>query len=671
LHDPDGLVLSRQAARKFFGVDAPIGRTLLVQEVHGEDSMSTAPHPMVVRAVLKDIPSATHLEQFKIYASGRAPWSWQTRQEQHSAPLRTIETYVRLAPGRPVDRVLAGFPAFAARHYAEHMDWRFRLEPLKDMHLTPETRAVDVSIAAVGALIVVVAAINFVTLMTAYATRRAVEIGVRKVAGARRSQLMSQFLGETLIQMLLAVAISVAIVELALPGVNAFLRRTIAFDWFDDPALAAAILGAALLTALIAGLYPALVLSGFRPAFALRGAKGVQAGGSGRVRQGLVVVQFAVLMCLTIVGATIWRQTSFAMDNLKRMKVDQLVYFADCERPFKQEMAKLPGVSGVSCVSEPAADDFPFKTYVNDPGRGTIGISAAAADVGFFEMHGLKPLAGRFFSNDHGEDMVLDRPGAGPESQPSIVLNESAVRQLGFKSPQDAVGSSLSWKRAPASSPSADVAPFRSSRIVGVVGDFTLWSMRHRTEPTIYFADPAEGILFAKLQKQTMSETLGAIEGLYRRIGHVRPLRWEVLGDHRREETEVRDEEAQGAIVGGCAGLAIVIAGLGLFAMAAFTAERRTKEIGVRKAMGADTVQAVLPLLWQFTRPVLWANLVAWPLSFWAADHWLSGFAYRVSLPPWLFLTASTVAVLIALATVGGQAWLAARAKPAAALRYE
>jgi len=664
LHDPDGLVLTRQAARKFFGEDAPIGRTLLVQEVHGADSGSP-PHPMVVRAVLKDIPSATHLEQFKIYASGRAPWSRLTRQE---GPLSIWDTYVRLPPGVPADRVAAGLPAFAARHYADHMDWRFRLEPLKDLHLTPETRAVDAGIAAVGALILVVAAINFVTLMTAYATRRAVEIGVRKVAGARRSQLIIQFLGETLIQVLLAVVIGVAIVELALPLANAFLRRTITFDWFDDPTLAAAILGVALLTTLIAGLYPALVLSGFRPAIALKG-KGGQASGPGRVRQGLVVVQFAVLICLTIVGVTIWRQTSFTIDNLKQLNVDQIVYFVDCDRPFQQELAKLPGVTGVSCISEPAADSSPFKTFVSDPARGAIGIGAAAAGVGFFEMHGLQPLAGRFFSNDHGEDMVLDRAGAAPESQPSVVLNESGARQLGFKSPRDAVGRIISWKRTPAASPTANGAPFRSSQIIGVVKDFALQSMKHRIEPTMYFVDPAQGILFAKLKKQTMPQTLSAIDGLYRRLGHARPLEREFLSTTRLYV--YRDEEVQGAIVGGCAGLAIIIASFGLFAMAAFTAERRTKEIGVRKAMGAGAPDVVRLLLWQFTRPVLWANLLAWPLAFWAADRWLQGFAYRVSLPPWLFLSASALAMLIALATVGAQAWLAARDTPASALRYE
>jgi len=672
LQHPDGLVLTHQAARKFFGVDAPIGRTLLVQAVAGDDPASLAPHPMLVRAVLKDVPSSTQLEQFKIYASGRAPWSRQTRQDQHRAPPTTIETYVRLAPGVSVDRVEASLPAFVARRYPDHPEWRLRLRALDEMHLTPVTRAVDLGIAAVGALIVLVAAINFVTLMTAYASRRAVEVGVRKVAGALRSQLVIQFLGETLIQVFLAVAIGLAAVEAALPPVNALLRRTIAFDWFDDPVLAAAILIAALVTALAAGLYPALVLSGFRPAFALKAGKGGQASGSGRVRQGLVVVQFAALMSLAIVGATIWRQTALSMDNLRRLHLDQIVYFgADCDRPFRQEIAKLPGVVGVSCISPGAADDSALETFVSDPVRGNVGIGMEAADVGFLEMHGFKPLAGRFFAKDQGEDMVLDRPGASPESQPSVVLNESGVRQLGFKSARDAVGRSISWKRTPALSPQAAAAPFRSSRVIGVVRDFTLWSMRRPTKPTMYFVDPQAGILFARLNKATIPETLSQIDSLYRRLGHVRPLKRDFLSDTRRDETEFRDEVVQTSIVGGCAVLTLLMGCLGLFAMAAFAAERRTKEIGVRKAMGASSPDVVRLLLWQFTRPVLWANVLAWPLAFWAADRWLQGFAYRVSLPPWLFLSVSIATILIALATVGAQAWRTARSKPAAALRYE
>jgi putative ABC transport system permease protein len=342
----------------------------------------------------------------------------------------------------------------------------------------------------------------------------------------------------------------------------------------------------------------------------------------------------------------------------------------DCEPGFKQKVAALPGVNAVACVSYEALGES-TKTLVKDPVRGDVTIKTAGADVGFFEMHGLQPLAGRFFSSDRGEDVVLDGPNAGPQDQPSLVLNESAVRQLGFGSPQDAVGKSVDWIRPYAAPPTEAQPSFLSSRIIGVVRDFTLLgSIRTAVDPTMYFVDPiSTPFLAAKVQGQRLPETLQSIDALWRSTGHVRPIKFEFMGEIMR--SHYHGMQIQGGIIGASAGLAIVIACLGLFALAAFTAERRTKEIGVRKAMGASRFDVVRLLLWQFTKPVLWANLVAWPLAYWATAQWLNGFAYRVSLPPWLFVSASIVAMLIAWASVAAKAWQAANAQPATALQCE
>jgi putative ABC transport system permease protein len=664
LHDPNGLVLTRQVARKYFGVDAPIGETLLVLAPEGDDPLSATPHPMRVGAVLEDIPRQTHLEQFKIFASGSAAWAPRAPENQ---PFYWV--YARLPPAMSADRIREGLEFFAARHYTGPLDRRFRLEPLKDVHLTAERRAVVRQIAIVGLLIIVIAAINFVTLMTARAVRRAVEVGVRKAIGARRRDLIVQFMGEALIYVVAAMLLGLAIAGLALPAVNTFLQRTIVFDYLNDPSLALSVVGTALLTGLIAGAYPALVLSSFAPAPALKGARGQRAG-SAAVRQGLVMAQFAVLIALIIGTATIYRQTSFALDNVLRLNGDQVVLM-DCEPGFKEKVAALPGVNATACVSYEALGESGTKTFVKDPVRGDITINTAGADVGFFEMHGLQPLAGRFFSSDRGEDMVLDGPNAGPQDQPSLVLNESAVRQLGFDSPWDAVGKSIDWIRPYAAPPTEAQPSYLRSRIIGVVGDFTLLgSIRTAVDPTMYFVDPiSTHFLSAKVQGQRLPETLQSIDALWRSTGHVRPIKLDFMGEIMR--SWYHGMQIQGGIIGASAGLAIVIACLGLFALAAFTAERRTKEIGVRKAMGASRADVVRLLLWQFTKPVLWANLVAWPLAYWATAHWLSGFASRVSLPAWLFLSASLVAVLIAWLSVAAKAWLAANAKPATALQYE
>jgi putative ABC transport system permease protein len=509
--------------------------------------------------------------------------------------------------------------------------------------------------------------------MTARAVRRAIEVGVRKAIGASRRDLIVQFMGEALLYVFAAMLLGVTIAGLAIPAANTFLNtfhaRSIVFDYLNDPALAFGIAGTALLTGLIAGAYPALVLSSFAPGPALKGARG-QRSGSAAMRQGLVVAQFAALIVLIIGTATIYRQTTFALENVLRLNGDQVVLI-DCEPGFEQKVAALPGVSAAACVSYEALAASATTTVVKDPMRGDITINIAGADVGFFEMHGLQPLAGRFFSSDRGEDMVLDGPNADPQDQPSLVLNESAVRQLGFDSPQDAVGKSVDWIRAYAAPLTEPQPSFRSSRIIGVVGDFALLGSIHTAvEPTMYFVDPiSTEFLAAKVQGQRLPETLQSIDALWRSTGHLRPIKFEFMGEIMR--SHYHGMQVQGGIIGASAGLAIVIACLGLFALAAFTAERRTKEIGVRKAMGASRREVVRLLLWQFTKPVLLANVVAWPLAYWAAAQWLNGFAYRVSLPLWLFLSASIVAVLIAWASVAAKAWLAANAKPATALQCE
>jgi putative ABC transport system permease protein len=665
LHDPNGLVITREVARKYFGVDAPIGETLLVLAPEGDDPLSATPHPMRVSAVLEDIPLQTHLEQFKIFASGSAAWAPRPPEN-----LLFYWTYVRLPPGLSADRIRDGLEAFAERHYPGTSGRRFRLEPLKDLHFGAEAGAVVRQIAIVGVLIIFIAAINFVTLMTARAVRRAVEVGVRKAIGARRRDLIVQFMGEALLYVFAAMLLGVTLAGLTLPAVNTFLDRSIAFDYLNDPALALGMVGTALLTGLIAGAYPALVLSSFAPAPALKGARGQRAG-SAAVRQGLVMAQFAVLIALIIVTATIYRQASVALENVLRLNQDQIVLL-DCAPGFKQKVAALPGVNAAACVSYEALGESATQTLVKDPVRGDVTIKTAGADVGFFEMHGLQPLAGRFFSADRGEDMVLEGPNAGPQDQPSLVLNESAVRQLGFDSPQDAIDKSVDWIRPYAAPPNEAQPSYLRSRVIGVVGDFTLfgYSIRTAADPTMYFVDPiSTPFLSAKLQGQRLPETLQSIDALWRSTGQVRPIKFEFLGEVTRQW--LRGLQIQGGIIGASAGLALVIAGLGLFALAAFTAERRTKEIGLRKAMGASSFDVVRLLLWQFTKPVLWANLVAWPLAYWAAAQWLSGFGYRVSLPPWLFLSASVVAVLIAWASVAAKAWLAANTKPATALQYE
>jgi putative ABC transport system permease protein len=488
--------------------------------------------------------------------------------------------------------------------------------------------------------------------------------------GASRRDLVVQFMGEALIYVVIAMVFAVAIAELTLPYLNAFLRRTLQFDYLGDPRLAGAILAVVLLTAVLAGLYPALLLSSFRPAATLKGGV-TQPAGSASVRQTLVVVQFAILIGLIVMTGTIYRQTNFALNEALRLDDAQVIRVrALCRSAFAEEVARLPGVKRGSCADMNSLAIGGSNTVITMPDRSTRSLQLGAVDVGFFEVHGLRPLAGRFFSRTQGADMVLEHVDHASDVQPTIVINMGAARLLGFSNPADVVGKSFAWTRWSASRAAAQLPPPMPSRVIGVVPDFTLGSVRDPIRPMLFFVEPGQTryVLF-KLDGRQLPETLRTMEGIWKRTGHDRPT--DYVFESQVVQELYREVITQGVSLAILSGLTISIACLGLFALAAFTTERRTKEIGVRKAMGAETWDVVKLLLWQFTKPVLWANLIAWPLAYWVMDHWLHGFAYHVDLPIWLFAFSSAVAVLIAWVTVSLHTWFVARAKPALALRYE
>ena len=648
LEAPDGLVLTREVARKYFGQDAPIGRTLRVTTAlnlnlpPAEQKAWTAPYVMRVLAVLKDAPESSHIN-VGVFGSGRAGLSLLALDDRHPSPFNSTSlTYVKLKPGASPGAIQAGFPAFADRHFPAAKgasSLKFHLLPLAGLHFTtrqagdglraPGDRTVDAGIGAVGLLIIVIAGINFVTLMTARATRRSVEVGVRKAVGARRRDLIGQFMGEALIYVLIAMLIGISLAELLLPYANAFVERSIRFDYFADPRLLGALAGVALATALLAGFYPALVISGFRPALALKGGVG-QSTGSAAVRQTLVIVQFAILIGLIVMTGTVYRQTSFALNDAMRLDADQILRIAaPCEPALKQQIAALPGVKQAACAGGQVVAGGLSANFAMQPGHPQVTVNLGPVDVGFLEMHGLKPLAGRFFDANRGQDMVLQRMGEDASHQPSVVLNQTGALKLGFRSPQDAIGKTVSWGRWSASQAPGQFPPMAASEVIGVVPDFTLQSIRNQINPMIYYVDPADGrFIVAKLNGRQIPETMQAVARAWRATGHDRPLPQQF--ESQWVQDLYKDVVTQEIALAICAGLAILIACVGLFALAAFVTERRTKEIGVRKAMGASTFDVVRLLLWQFTKPVLWANLVAWPLAFWAMDHWLQGFEFGI-----------------------------------------
>lgn len=677
LDTPDSVVLTRAIARKYFGRDTPVGEVILIDH-----------QPMRVTAVLEDLPSNSHLSA-EIIASSRSPLSPISQYEAINGPVsNTLATYVRLKPGADPAAVSAGLPAFLDRRLplgvlkdGAPIRRTLELVPLAGIHMHPATQgafkpsanpATVAAIGVVGVMIVVVAAINFVTLMTARAARRGVEVGVRKAAGAHRRDLFLQFMGEAVIYVLLATILGLALAELSLPAFNAFLQRKISLDYFGDPALLACILAGVTLTALLAGAYPAVVLSAFRPITVLKGGP-TEATGGGKLREGLVVIQFAVLIALVVSATTISRQTLYSIGEGMRLDTDQvmLVFSRPCSEQLRDQLRALPGVRSAACASANALNLSEDRHTVVIDGR-KVDLAVAPVDFDFFQVFGLRPVAGRFFERTRPADGDLSLEDANPP----VVINEAAARRLGFKSPTAAVGSTILWPGVWDESQRRDtftLPPLRPSRVIGVAPDFTLGSMREPIQPALYSIGrnlpPYSVALAAKLDAAQLPQTLSEVDRIWRRVGGGEP-KLQVFVDQFTLRLYI-DTMIQGATIALAALIALSIAGLGLFALSAYTTERRTKEIGIRKAMGAGSSDVLRLLLWRFSRPVLIANLIAWPLAWLVMRQWLQTFAYRVELAPWTFLAAGVGALVMAWAAVLAHALRVARAKPVNALRYE
>ena len=687
LQQPDTVVITRRMARKYFHRDLPIGDILLVQP----RTQPTTWRAMRITAVLKDLPSNTNL-MTEVFASGRSAYSnlaVRDSQPPNYGERSTAFTFVRLKPGVPaadLDHALDAVTqpeAALARAYITGSQWIYRTVPLGEAHLTPVTqrdiistttvnRAILYGIAGVGALIVLVASINFVTLMTARAARRGVEVGVRKATGARRADLMAQFIGEALLQVALAAVIAAALAEMLIGPFGAFLQINLTLDFLHDPVLLGAVVPVALAVGLLAAVYPALVLSSFRPATVLKGGPIQGSGGSPGARTALVVVQFAILVCLIATTLTIWRQTQYALAR-SMGTVDSgllVAVWAPCNGTFHDEARKLPGIAATACSSQKALDIPGGKDLeaVQVAGGRKSTFAMAPVEFDFFELFGVKLLAGRTFQRDHGEDGVLADPDAA--AMPTVIINRTAARALGFSDPKAAIGKPLRWgRRRRGDDNSKGPPPLSPSRIVGVVADAPN-SMRIAADPTFYVVDPrASDFVNVRMTGKDIPGTVRALAETWKRTNPGQPYNRLVLSQYRL--IQYLDLTIQSATAGIGAGLAVLIACLGLFALSAHTTERRTKEIGVRKAMGADTMDVVRLLLWQFTLPVLGATAIAIPAGFVAMDWWLRGFVYHAPLSAWTFVLAAMAGVLIAWVTVSWQSFAVARAKPVGALRYE
>lgn len=684
LANNSSILLSATMAHKYFGDQPPIGNTLVV----GDTGVFT------VVGVFADLPKNTHLEIQSIALLDleryrKKPWI----AEQWTSANTTVYALLRSPESRA--RIEADLPAFVDRNVRFEIPGlterpssllAFDLKPILDIHLHADKKgyertgsfAIVVAFTGIALLILVIACINFINLATARAMTRAREVALRKVVGATRRQLIGQHLGEAILVALVALVIAIALVELALGPFDSFLHKELKLDLLGDPMLLVAMLGLIVIVGVVGGLYPAFYLSRFQPATVLK-ANQSSASGSSRLRSGLVVFQFAISIALIICTTVIYVQTRYARSfELGFAKADRLTLKGLGDLPsreargtLKREVAAVPGVRAVALSS----DSPPMRSTNNTllyP-TATLGnekyiVETLNVDPDFFGVYEVKPLAGRLFSADRPAEFQRQDEDPPTKTQ-SIVVNRAFTEKLGAKSPADVIGRVLWEVQRPGTE------GMTQTTIIGVVPDLHLRSVRDVLTPLLYYADPPQFLdtLTVYFDADRQRDVVAAIEGIWNRLGPTVPIDTSYVAEDLAKQYDA--DEQRGEIFAGFAVFAIVIACLGLFGLASFSAQRRTKEIGMRKVLGASVLDIVRLLVWQFSRPVLIASLIAWPASFYLMRKWLGGFEYAISITALpvlaIFVGATLLAVAIAWFTTAGHAFHVARANPGRALRTE
>ncbi|HEX8226201.1 MAG TPA: ABC transporter permease [Allosphingosinicella sp.] len=692
LREVGSVALSEKTATQLYGNANPVGQTLtMVLRGTAVDHRVTA--------VFEDLPKNSHMrwnmiaryDPVSFYAENPdflTSWGWQSGWH-----------YVALKPGTDPETIHAQLQAWEKRNIADENfgerkfnagdEQEYRLVNVRDVHLgkaqsgaaTPgNDRRTIVTFGIVAALILGMACVNFTNLATARASQRAREVALRKVLGANRKQLILQFLGESILVAALAMVVALAMVELLLPYFGGFLEADLAIRYWGSEGLLLPILGLVLIVGAAGGLYPAFYLSRFQPAQVLKANKSsAEAAGSGRLRNILVVAQFAVSIGLIICTAIVYGQTMFArtadpgFQRQGLLQVEgigrrQLVPLSDT---LVREIERVPGVVSVGRTNIGIATGTSSSTSVQVPGNPEpVTIGTYNIDHKFLATMGVKLLAGRSFEESRPMDDATTPFPEVPEAERAfvargmnIVINELAAKRMGFAGPREAVGKQIKV------SYDEDYGGILPATIIGVVQDSRFRSIREPIDP-IMFRIEKNGYGQALVRYDgDPRQVRGAIERIWKRIASDAPFEAEFSDEIIKNLYE--SEEARAQTFAGFALLAVVVACLGLFGLAAFTAERRTKEIGIRKVLGARSRDIVRLLAWQFSKPVIIANLIAWPVAWWVMRDWLNGFDARIDLGPTPFLVAGLLALAIAVATIAGHALKVARSNPIHALRYE
>ena len=689
---PQTAVITKSEATKRFGTDQVLGRTLTVIS-RGEK------RDFKINGVLKDLPKNSHMKVNAIMRLDYVAFNANGPQFLTCWGCQSGWVYLKVRPGTDIKAMQAQLPAWEKRNIPDepigdimynsgtNQDWRF--VNLRDVHLgiaddgaqrPGNDQRTITTFAIIALLILGMAVVNFTNLATARASQRAREVALRKVLGATRKQLIVQFVAESILISAVSMLLAFAVVELLVKPFAAFLDADLALSYFGGGGILLPAIGLTLVVGIVSGLYPAFFLSRFQPAQVLKANRSAaETPGSGRLRAALVVLQFAVSIGLIICTAVIYGQTVYARtvdpgfnrDNI--LQVDelgraQLFPLADS---IVKRTERIPGVTAAALADIGVNTNNSNNSFIIPPGSNKqVLIGQYNVGVGYLDAMGLKLLAGRWFdANRPIDDATVPYPPQ-PEVEKAIaargvnvVINQYAARKLGFRSPEEAVNKTVKGELI------CEDCGLVNVNIIGVVGDSRFRTVRTPIDP-IMFRKVTTGPGWMVVRYRGDPATVrAALEREWKQITNEVPFNAKFSEDVMREAYEKEDARAQ--IFAAFALLAVIIGCLGLFGLAAFTAERRTKEIGIRKVLGARTRDIVRLLVWQFSRPVIIANLIAWPVAWWLMRDWLNNFDQRIPLTPIPFVIAAALALGIAVATVVGHSVRVARANPIHALRYE
>lgn len=654
LKDQLSVVLSETASKKYFAKENPMGQSLLITG----DAL-----PAKVTGVMKDIPENSMIKADMILSMSTITQKFAIGIDSEWGNYGP-SAYLLLKPGANAKTLEAKLPTFLEKRNGTEMKKSqmyptLFLEPLRDVYLRStrnDSKSGNINnvyiFSIIAIFILLIACINFINLTTARSAERAKEVGIRKVVGAAKGQLSWQFIGESVILCLIAFLLTVLLTACLLPLFNGLAGKTISTGVFKNPWLIAKLFFIAVIIGLLAGVYPALVLSSFRPVVVLKGQ--FATGTRGIVlRKGLVVAQFTISIALIIATIVVYNQMKYMRNQDLGFSKDHMMVIDTQGDPskmaFKESLTNLPGVRSTTASSSVPGGGNPGAYSEIENTKGDLQIANLDlyfVDFDYINNYKIKMVAGRGFSR-----------GFATDTTQAMVMNEAAVKMFGYPSPEQAIGKRFKqWGR--------------EGKIIGVMKDFHFRSLQQPIKPLSMRIEPGgSNLLSVNIAAANTSATIKAIESKWKNLIPNRPFSYSFLDESFDEQ--YRSEERFGKLFLNFAVLAIIISCLGLLGLASYSTTQRTKEIGIRKVLGASVSGVVNLLSKDFLKLVIISFAIAVPVAWYFMYSWLQNFAYHTSISVWVFVLAGFSAVAIALITVSFQAIKAAIANPIKSLRTE